>query len=93
MAIKFGVIIKYRYLEGRCRVLAWVFESIDKTFTNFKQITDEKKELITEQISVVNKLMKYNELFTEFQRVYKEYLNTADGTDTNKTKDLVIKKL
>jgi hypothetical protein len=64
-----------------------VFESIDKTFTNFQQITDEKKELITQQISVVNKLMKYNELFTEFQRAYEEYLDAADGTDTNKAKD------
>jgi len=69
--------------------LAWVFESIDKTFTNFQQITDENKELITEKISVVNKLMKYNELFTEFQRAYEEYLNVVDGPDTSKTKDLV----
>lgn len=69
--------------------MAWVFESINKKFTNFQQITNEKKELINGQISVVNKLMKYNELFTEFKKAYEEYLNAADGTDTSKTKDLV----
>lgn len=69
--------------------MVWVFESIDKTFSNFKQITDEHKDLIAEQISVINKLMKYNELFTEFQRAYEEYLIAADGIDTSKTNDLV----
>lgn len=69
--------------------MAWVFESIDKIFSNFQEITEEHKEFITEQISVVNKLMKYNELFTEFQRSYEEYLIAADGTDTSKANDLV----
>lgn len=68
--------------------MAWVFESIDKTFTNFQHITVEKKEIIDDQISVVSKLTKYNELFTEFQRSYEEYLNVVNGTDTKNDNDI-----
>lgn len=70
--------------------MAWVFELIDKKFINFQPIADEKKILIINQINIVNELMKYNELFIEFQRSYEEYLRLVDGSDINNDRDVVL---
>lgn len=69
--------------------MAKVFESKDKTFTNFQKITDKENKVVVEQVSEVHKLIEYNKLFNEFESSYEEYLCIAGSKRLDKNNDIV----